>query len=101
MMPEVSGLQVQEQLRQTHPDLPVIMLTGHPSSQHAITALNLGAFDIIVKGLQPELLVVAVRRAIHHFADLREKRERIAALETRVQDLESRLAAISGTSDAR
>lgn len=101
MMPEVSGLETLEKLQKRFPDLPVIILTAHPSSQNAITALKLGAFDFIVKGLQPELLVVAVRRAIHRFAEVREKRDLIAALEARIRELESRLAAISGVPETR
>lgn len=92
MMPELSGLETLEQLRKRAPDVPVIILTAHPSSQNAITALKLGAFDFIVKGLQHELVVLAVRRAILHFAEVREKRHAIAALEARVRELEGRLA---------
>jgi len=92
MMPELSGLETLEQFRKRAPDLPVIILTAHPSSQNAITALKLGAFDFIVKGLQHELVVLAVRRAVHHFAELREKRHAIATLEARVRELEGRLA---------
>jgi DNA-binding NtrC family response regulator len=101
MMPGESVLATLEQLQQRFPDLPVIILTAHPSSQNAITALKLGAFDFIVKGLQPDLLVVAVRRGIHRFAERREKRELIVALEGRVRELESRLAALSGTPPSR
>lgn len=101
MMPEVSGLQTLELLQQQSPDLPVIILTAHPSSQNAVTALKLGATDFIVKGLQPDLLVLAVRRAILRSAELREKRELIVALEARIRELESRLAAISGAPETR
>lgn len=92
MMPELSGLETLEQFRKRAPDLPVIILTAHPSSQNAITALKLGAFDFIVKGLQHELVILAIRRAVHHFAELREKRQLIATLEARVRELEERLA---------
>jgi two-component system cell cycle response regulator len=92
MMPELSGLETLEQIRRIAPDLPIIILTAHPSSQNAIAALKLGAFDFIVKGLQHELVVLAVRRAVHHFAQLREKGDAIAALEARVRELEARLA---------
>jgi DNA-binding response OmpR family regulator len=91
MMPELSGLETLEQLRRVSPDLPVIILTAHPSSHNAIVALKLGAFDFIVKGLHHELVVMAVRRAIHHFTQLREKRHTIEALEARVRQLESRI----------
>lgn len=92
MMPELSGLEALEQIRRIAPDLPVVILTAHPSSQNAIAALKLGAFDFIVKGLQHELVVLAVRRAVHHFAQLREKRHAIEALEARIRELEARLA---------
>ena len=91
MMPELSGLEALEQIRRIAPDLPVIILTAHPSSQNAIVALKLGAFDFIVKGLQHELVVMALRRAVHHFAQLREKRDAIAALEARIRELEARI----------
>jgi two-component system response regulator AtoC len=101
MLPELSGLETLGQLHERFPELPVIILTAHPSSLNAITAFKLGAFDFIVKGLQPELLVIAVRRAIQRFAELREKRELIGALEARVRELESRLSALPGTSENR
>lgn len=91
MMPELSGLEALEQIRQLAPDLPVIILTSHPSSQNAIAALKLGAFDFIVKGLQHELVIAAVRRAVHHFAQVRERRQAIEALEARIRELEARL----------
>ncbi len=83
-LPELSGLEALEQIRQIAPDLPVIILTSHPSSQNAIAALKLGAFDVIVKGLPPELAIAAVRRAVHHFAQVRERRQAIQALEARL-----------------
>lgn len=96
MMPELSGLEALEQIRRIAPDLPVVILTAHPSSQNAIAALKLGAFDFIVKGLQHELVVLAVRRAVHHFAQLRDKRHAIEALEARIRELEARLARQTG-----
>jgi DNA-binding response OmpR family regulator len=91
MMPDVSGLNVLEELRRLVPDLPIIIITAYPSPQAAITAFKLGAFDFIVKGLQQDLVVLAVRRAIHHASELREKRQTIAALEARIRELEARL----------
>jgi len=91
MMPELSGLEALEQIRRISPDLPVVILTAHPSSQNAIAALKLGAFDFIVKGLQHELVVLAVRRAVQHLAQLRESRHTTAALQARVRELEARI----------
>ncbi|MFB3819466.1 MAG: response regulator [Candidatus Methylomirabilales bacterium] len=89
VMPGMSGLQLLEELRRRQPDLPAIMLTGHLSSQHALAALKLGAFDFIVKGLEHSLIVLAVHRAIR---SRRERQERQAALDTlkrRVAELEA------------
>ena len=88
VMPEVSGLEVLETLRWQDPDLPVIMLTGHATSQNAMAALKLGAFDFIVKGLDPTLVVMAIHRAVRHRRNALEQREEIVRLRARIQELE-------------
>lgn len=92
MLPEMSGLETLERLRKPLPDVPVIILTAHPTSQRAIAALKLGAFDFIVKGLQHDLVILAVRRAVRRFADLRQQKQVIANLEARIRELEARLS---------
>ncbi len=87
-MPEMSGLEVLEHLRGQDPDLPVIMLTAHASSQNAIAALKLGAFDFIVKGLEPELIVLALHRAVRHHRETLHKKREIGQLRTRIAELE-------------
>jgi DNA-binding response OmpR family regulator len=88
VMPEVSGLEILETLRWQDPDLPVIMLTGHATSQNAMAALKLGAFDFIVKGLDPTLVVMAIHRAVRHRRNALEQREEIVRLRARIQELE-------------
>ncbi|MBI2457964.1 MAG: response regulator, partial [candidate division NC10 bacterium] len=89
MMPGMSGLEVLERLRAMDPDLPVIMLTAHASSRNAIAALKLGAFDFIVKGLDHNLVVLAVHKALRHRrAALHQKRE-VERLRNRIATLEA------------
>ncbi|HYB73394.1 MAG TPA: response regulator [Candidatus Sulfotelmatobacter sp.] len=64
MMPEVSGLEALERLRQTVPEVPILILTAYQTAQNAIAALRGGAFDFIVKGLKREMLLNAVARAV-------------------------------------
>jgi len=92
VMPGMSGLEVLETLRTQDPTLPVIMLTGHPSSQNAIAGLKLGAFDFIVKGLDHDLVVLAVHRAVRHRRQQLQLREEIQGLRERIHELESKPA---------
>jgi len=89
VMPEVSGLEVLEMLRWQDPHLPVIMLTGHATAQNAMAALKLGAFDFIVKGLDPSLVVMAIHRAVRHRRNVLEHREESVRLHARIQELEA------------
>ena len=89
MMPEMSGLEVLGRLHAQDPELPVIMLTAYPSSQNAIAALKLGAFDFIVKGLSHELVLLAVHRAVRHRREVFAKREEVVQLRSRIAELEA------------
>ena len=87
MMPGMSGLEVLERLHSQDPDLPVIMLTAYPSSQNAIAALKLGAFDFLVKGLSHELVLLAVHRAVRHRRETLARLQEIAQLRRRIDEL--------------
>ncbi|MFB3817479.1 MAG: response regulator [Candidatus Methylomirabilales bacterium] len=89
-MPGMSGLTVLERLRAADPDFPVIMLTGHPTSQAAIASLKLGASDFIVKGLDHALVVLAVHRAVRIRRQLQERADEIRRLRARVVELEGK-----------
>ena len=49
VMPRMSGLEVLRRIRQTHPALPVIVITGHASALQIEEARRLGATDCVVK----------------------------------------------------
>lgn len=88
VLPGMSGLEVLERLQAQAADLPVIMLTAHATSQNAIGALKLGAFDFIVKGLDHDLVVLAVHRAVRHRRDTLNRRRETARLQGRIAELE-------------
>lgn len=48
-MPELDGLRLTARLRETHPDLPVILMTGFPSVESAVEALRAKAEDYVIK----------------------------------------------------
>ncbi len=90
LLPEMSGLEVLERLRAQDRDLPVLILTAHPNSENAIAALKHGAFDFLVKGLDPNLVVLAVHRALRHGRDTRERTRETERLRARIAELEGR-----------
>jgi len=60
------GLEVLKRLREEDPGLPVVMLTGHGTVEHAVQATKLGAYDFMLKPPDLDHLGVVVRRAIEH-----------------------------------
>jgi DNA-binding NtrC family response regulator len=89
VMPEMSGLEMLETLRGQDADLPVIMLTGHATSQNAITALKLGAFDFIVKGQDPSLILLTVHRAVRDRHNTLQQRAEVAQLQAQIAQLKA------------
>jgi two-component system cell cycle response regulator len=87
VMPGMSGLEVLDRLRQLDPDLPVIMLTSYPTSQNALAALKLGAFDFIAKGFDHNLIVFTVHRAVRHRRETRHWKEENERLRARLAEL--------------
>ena len=63
MLPELSGLEAYETIRNIDPKLPVIYITGHGSSEMAIESMKLGAYDYLQKPLDKEKVLDLVGRA--------------------------------------
>lgn len=87
MMPARSGLEVLADLGELIPESPVIIVTAHPSSDNAIAALRLGAFDFIVKGFKNEVMLAAVARALTRRRLAVRNRQMIRQLEAKIQEL--------------
>jgi DNA-binding NtrC family response regulator len=80
------GLQVLRALREDHPDVPVVMLTGHGTIEHAVQATKLGAYDFMTKPPDLEHLEVVLRRGIEH-ARLRREVSHLRAANLPSQNL--------------
>ena len=63
-MPGIDGMAVLSMLVNSHPNTPVVMMTGHADVDSAINAMRLGAFDYIGKPFDLEELLAVVRRAL-------------------------------------
>jgi DNA-binding NtrC family response regulator len=61
----MSGLQVLAQLRDTHPGLPVVVMTAYGTMDTAISAVQHGAFDYIGKPVELSQVRKLLQRALH------------------------------------
>jgi len=64
-LPDMSGLDAYALIRQIDARLPVIVITAHGSTETAIEAMKLGAFEYLLKPLDLDELSNVVGRAIH------------------------------------
>ena len=63
-MPDISGLELQAELKRRGIDLPVIILTGHGDVRVAVHAMKAGAVDFIEKPFNNDLLLHGIQKAI-------------------------------------
>ena len=68
----LDGLEILSELKTLHPDLPVVIISGHGNVETAIAAIRLGAYDFIEKPLSADKLLVTAERALEA-ARLREE----------------------------
>jgi DNA-binding NtrC family response regulator len=64
VMPNMGGLEVLRQVKETHPDMDVIMVTGLSQVDTVVQARKLGARDFISKPFEPNELKLVVQRAL-------------------------------------
>lgn len=73
-MPGLTGLEFLQMLTREGYDIPLIMLTGYASIEHAVASIKAGAIDYITKPVRPQQLELAVDQALE-FVRLRRENE--------------------------
>jgi DNA-binding response OmpR family regulator/glycine cleavage system H lipoate-binding protein len=63
-MRPMDGIQFLEKLRESKPDVPVVLITGYAGVANAASAVRLGASDYVTKPFTPEEITQSVQRAI-------------------------------------
>ena len=79
-MPGLDGIETLKKMRELHPDLQIIMMSGHATIETAVTATKLGAYDFVEKPLSLEKLLVCIHNALkinQLVAENRSLKERI------------------------
>jgi two-component system, LuxR family, response regulator FixJ len=95
-MPEMSGLEVQQQLNRNGSMLPVILVTGHGDIPMAVQAMKDGAFDFLQKPFRDQDLIDRINAALKQDAQNRESVDRLADLRQRAESLTPREREVMG-----
>src|SRR5262245_20250890 len=98
-LPKMDGIEVVRQVKGSHPDVGVVVMTAHATIESAVEALRLGAVDYLLKPFDLAEVVLVVRHAME-LQDLRSARgararrnqeqfsfDRIAARSDRMHDV--------------
>jgi two-component system nitrogen regulation response regulator NtrX len=71
----MDGIELLDTLKQSCPDLPVIIISGHGTVETAVSAIRKGAYDYIVKPFKADKLIVTATRALEAARLRQENRE--------------------------
>jgi two-component system nitrogen regulation response regulator NtrX len=71
----MDGLDLLAAIKEKHPDLPVVVISGHGNVETAVTAIKNGAYDYIEKPFKADRLVLIVKRALEASTLKRENEE--------------------------
>ena len=80
----LDGLSLLDEIHAQHPDLPVVIISGHGNVETAVSAIKRGAYDYIEKPFKADRLVLVAERALEAYKLRRE----IAELKQRSADSE-------------
>ena len=61
---KLDGLQLLEAIKRQHPNVPVVMISGHGNIETAVRAIKLGAYDFIEKPFKADRLILIAERAL-------------------------------------
>ena len=102
----LDGLQLLEIIKQMHPDLAVVMISGHGNIETAVAAIKKGAYDFIEKPFKADRLMLVAQRALEtsslrrEIKELRTKAgqaERIVGRSTIINQLRSQIDRVAPT----
>ncbi len=71
----LDGLQLLDNIKEQHPELPVVMISGHGNIETAVSAIKRGAYDFIEKPFKADRLMLVAHRALETSRLKREVKE--------------------------
>ncbi|WP_343564756.1 nitrogen assimilation response regulator NtrX [Kiloniella sp. b19] len=95
---EMDGVGILKTIKETNPDLPVVMMSGHGTIETAVSAIRDGAFDFVEKPFKTDRLLHIVRRAIED-SELRKENQTLkekVSLQSRLIGRSQAITALKG-----
>jgi len=89
-LPDINGLDFQQQLRSAGRSIPIIFITGHGDIPMSVKAIKSGALEFLTKPFGDQDLLNAVEQALASDSISRREHAEITALEERYDDLTHR-----------
>lgn len=89
-MPGMSGLDLQDRLRERGIQIPIIVITGHGDVPMAVRAMKSGALDFVEKPFSDQVLLERIQQALDLDSEYREKHQRIRDIAARHASLTPR-----------
>lgn len=90
LMPEMDGISFLARVRETHPEIPRIILTGYADKENAIKAINeVGLFQYIEKPWENDDLLIILRNGL-------EKKRLLARLNEKIDQINKAYAELQG-----
>ena len=72
---EFDGLEILKRIIADHPDLPILMMSGHGTIETAVQAIQFGAYDFIEKPFKADRMMLLIQRAMEAARLRRENQE--------------------------
>src|SRR3984885_8873570 len=72
---KLDGLQLLEQIKRDHAEVPVVMISGHGNIETAVAAIKRGAYDFIEKPFKADRLILVATRALENSRLKREVKQ--------------------------
>jgi DNA-binding NtrC family response regulator len=88
-LPDMMGTELLSRMKERTPKMAKIMVTGYPSMQNAISAVNQGADGYVLKPVDAEILLDSIRKHLEKRDEAAHYSEKKVAefIETRAQEL--------------
>lgn len=86
-LPDLSGLDLQQELAKANITLPIIFVTGHGDIPMSVRAMKAGAVEFLTKPFREQDLLEAIQHGIQQHRTLREQRAEIFDLQCRYESL--------------